>query len=222
MQAPGLYPETDPRKALRWQRWPKGTALLATIPSGTARPAFATHLLAFARTAAGVDAVGSASLPLVDFVKPVVMAQYVNFTDVDVLPNMISGVITIKRASNEVNLDSYKIYWGTSATDILVPSSRRLQVSTFSIPTCTGSTCSDIQITAGSNSNEWMVSRSAYNNYESAFLTLLGPAQIQFTFLSTETCCDKIRFPDHSPIRWLHSSQFNHLAGRRALRGMVL
>ena len=178
----------------------KEGALVATIPSGTAIPAFATHLLAFARTASGVDAVGSASLPLVDFVKPVVTAQSVQFIDVDLLPNMISGVITIQRATNEVNLDSYKIYWGTSATDILVPSSRRLQVSTFSIPTCTGSTCSDIQITAGSNSNEWIVSRSAYNNYESAFLTLAGPAQIQFTFLSTETCCDKIRFPDQSPI----------------------
>ena len=172
-----------------------GADVPVTIPS-TSIPSGATHLLVFARSAAGLDSVNSIGTELVDVVKPSLTAELVSFTDTDPYPNIIQGVITIKRAQNEHDINFYKIYWGSSATTIVTSGARRLATVQ---PSCTGVACGDIVITEGSL-NEWTVSRENYGNYEQAFITLTGPAEIHFNFVSTETCCDKLYFPNHSPI----------------------
>ena len=177
-----------------------GSSVVATIPVGTNIPSSASHLLVFARAAGGFDSFNSLGIEIVDLVKPVVTAQYMNFSDTDPAPNMIQGILTIARAQDESNLNFYKIYWGSSATEIL-NGTRRLQNALSAGPTCSGITCTAITITAGTNANEWVVSRGSYNNNEQAFITLIGPAEVQFTMLSTETCCDKLTFPSlSSPI----------------------
>ena len=52
------------------------------------------------------------------------------------------------------------------------------------------------------SANTWTVSRGSYSNYEEAFITLTGPAEVRFTELSTESCCDKLYFPEFvsSPV----------------------
>ena len=181
-----------------------GSTVVATIPAGTSIPFGASHLLVFARAAGGLDSVSSVGVEIVDVVTPSDTAQYMNFSDTDPSPNMIQGILTIGRAVDESNINFYKIYWGSSATEILNGTSgtRRLQISASSSgPTCSGASCSEIIITAGANSNQWVVSRGAYGNNERAFITLTGPAEVEFTMLSTETCCDKLTFPSlSSPI----------------------
>ena len=135
------------------------------VPAGTSIPFGASHLLVFARAAGGLDSVSSVGVEIVDVVTPSDTAQYMNFSDTDPSPNMIQGILTIGRAVDESNINFYKIYWGSSATEILNGTSgtRRLQISASSSgPTCSGASCSEIIITAGANSNQWVVSRGAW------------------------------------------------------------
>ena len=178
-----------------------GSTVAATIP-GTAIPVGATYLVAFARAAGGLDSVFSIGTDLVDLVKPSVTAGTLHFSDADPSYNMIQGVLTIGRAQDETNLNFYKVYWGSSETQIVDSTTRRLQASGLGlVPSCSGVTCPQIAIDAGTNANEWIVSRGTYGNNEQAFITLTGPAEVEFTMLSTETCCDKLFFPNPtSPV----------------------
>ncbi|CAJ1364916.1 unnamed protein product [Effrenium voratum] len=170
-----------------------GADVEVSIPAGTAVPGGATHLLAFAQASSGFDSLLSTSTALLDFVQPTVAAEAVSFNDVDPTPGVIQGVITIRRAQNEDRINAYKVYWGSSATDILNISNSTARRLSTSRPSCTGLSCSDIQITGSGNS--WVVSRGSYDNHESADIILTGPAEIMFLELNTETCCDKLYFP---------------------------
>ena len=177
-----------------------GSTVVATIPASTGIPMRARYLLVFARTAGNIDSANSVGTEVVDFVKPSVTAGSLQFTDLDPSLNMIQGILTIARAQNEANLNFYKVYWGSTATQI-VDATRRLQ-STLSLePSCTGVTCPSIEITMTS-ANTWTVSRGSYSNNEQAFIALTGPAEVRFTQLSTEFCCDKLYFPSFvsSPV----------------------
>ena len=154
----------------------------------------------FARTVGNIDSAQFLGTEVVDLVKPSVTAGSLQFTDLDPSLNMIQGILTIARAQNEANLNFYKVYWGSTATQI-VNATRRLQSTSSLEPSCIGVTCSSIEITMTS-ANTWTVSRGSYSNYEEAFITLTGPAEVRFTELSTESCCDKLYFPEFvsSPV----------------------
>ncbi|CAE7674983.1 Thermitase [Symbiodinium pilosum] len=103
-------------------------------------------------------------------------------------------MLLIKRAVSEQEVNFYNVYWGSSATEILNLTSRSVSSLSDTRPTCSGPSCSSIQITEGSG--EWTVSRSSYSDNEEASITLLGPAEIRFTYLHTERCCDKLQLLD--------------------------
>ena len=169
-----------------------GSDLTRTIPAGTMVPIGATHLLAFAQALTGHDSTAWISIEIPDLIRPTGTAQALNFTDVNPAANTIAGILVIKRAVSEQEVNFYNVYWGSSATEILNVTSRSVGTLSDTRPTCSGSTCSNIDITAGTWASEWIVSRSAYSNHELAALTLLGPAEVRFTYLHTERCCDKL------------------------------
>ena len=177
-----------------------GSTVVATIPASTQIPESARYFLVFARTVGNIDSAQFLGTEVLDLVKPSVTAGSLQFTDLDPSLNMIQGILTIARAQNEANLNFYKVYWGSTATQI-VNATRRLQSTSSLEPSCIGVTCSSIEITMTS-ANTWTVSRGIYSNYEEAFITLTGPAEVRFTELSTESCCDKLYFPEFvsSPV----------------------
>ena len=171
-----------------------GSDLTGAIPQGTMVPMGATHLLAFAQSLNGFDSISWISLEISDLIRPTGAAQSLNFTDVDPAPDSIAGMLLIKRAVSEQEVNFYNVYWGSSATEILNLTSRSVSSLSDTRPTCSGPSCSSIQITEGSG--EWTVSRSSYDDNEEASITLLGPAEIRFTYLHTERCCDKLQLLD--------------------------
>ena len=173
-----------------------GSDLTGTIPSDTMVPIGATHLLAFAQSLTGYDSTSWIAVALQDLIRPNGTAQALNFTDMNPAPNFIEGVLLIKRAVAEQEVNFYNVYWGSSATEIVNVTSRSVGSLSDTRPTCSGASCGEIVIAADGSSSQWSVTRTAYSNYESASITLVGPAEVRFTYLHTERCCDKIQLLD--------------------------
>lgn len=96
---------------------PKGPAVLAhALPLDTPLPPTARHLLVLGGNADGIALpVNGRAIALVDRAVPLNVPVSVAFTDQDTDPGEISGAVTMQRAIDESDVDSYAVYFGTAA-----------------------------------------------------------------------------------------------------------
>ncbi|NBW83061.1 hypothetical protein EBR21_15030, partial [bacterium] len=92
-----------------------GSDLAVSLPSGTDKPANATHLLVFTRNGDGKMATPT-SLKISDKGVPLNAAVGVSFKDTDINGNKIAGDILITKASDESDITEYEIYFGSDPT----------------------------------------------------------------------------------------------------------
>ncbi|MCB1160270.1 MAG: hypothetical protein KDK45_22395, partial [Leptospiraceae bacterium] len=84
--------------------------------ASTAIPAMATHLLAFTKNGTVQMSTG-VSTAISDLISPPTLtASSLNFSDSDVSVGKIGGILTIGKASDESNITSYALYWGTNSS----------------------------------------------------------------------------------------------------------
>ena len=92
-----------------------GSNLTHTFPADTAVPVGATHLLVFTANADGEMGTG-VNTAIVDLGVPVNAAVSVAFTDTDLDGGQIGGDVGITKATDESDVTSYLLYWGSNPT----------------------------------------------------------------------------------------------------------
>jgi len=107
--------ELDGKKAELGQARPTGFDTEVQLPSNTAVPEAATHLLVFSRNQFG-EYPSPGSVVIRDAVLPKGKPGSITFEDEDGEKGEVSGVVRITRAEDEEKLDDYSLHWGRSAT----------------------------------------------------------------------------------------------------------
>ena len=161
-----------------------GTNLTVTLDE-TALPSNATHLLAFAASSQG-ESLSPASTLMMDYHPATSAPQDLNFTDVDESAGFVSGIAYGARASDESTIEEYKLYFsgGQAGPKISFIASAPANSATAR-PSCTGQTCSQINITEVLGS--YQVSRgTSYGDNEYASIAITGPGRVRFTLFNTE------------------------------------
>jgi subtilisin family serine protease len=166
------------------------------IPSGM------THILAFSKSSSGESE--SYAECLVTDLSVVGAPGGIEFEDEDDQQGIVSGTITIQRASSgESQILAYLIYWGQDAACTKLADYQgigALAPPQLTNPTCSNlrsdPTCSDIEISAVGTSS-WAISRgmSQYRNSEQARIDLQGPGTLTFDRFDTERGYDYIELP---------------------------
>jgi len=97
-----------------------GSDLTYVLPANTARPSSALYFLVFTYNSYGEMDNGS-SLYITDFGIPTNAPQAVAFTDTKGGPS-IKGDVIVTRAANEIDVDSYNLYWSSDGSSKLAGS----------------------------------------------------------------------------------------------------
>ncbi|MCP5502289.1 MAG: hypothetical protein H7A25_20505 [Leptospiraceae bacterium] len=96
-----------------------GSDIKVTISGNLPIPEGSQYLMVVSKNTAGEMSTGPSVL-INDYVKPPtapsLTAASISFTDTDNTQNAIAGQVSITKASDESNIDSYVLYWGNSAT----------------------------------------------------------------------------------------------------------
>ncbi|MCJ8344394.1 hypothetical protein MJH12_02555, partial [bacterium] len=88
-----------------------------TFLENTPLPNNASHIIVHSLNATGESLV-STSIVIIDAIVPTLLAQQISFNNLESHPQKISGTFVITKASDESNLDSYSLYFGSSASSL--------------------------------------------------------------------------------------------------------
>jgi hypothetical protein len=89
------------------------------ISQGTTPSAGATHILVFSQTTAGQEVAGCAYTEVTDYSPPGTGPGALYFTDTDMAPGVIGGVMTITQAQDQDDIDEYAVFWGSDPYTLL-------------------------------------------------------------------------------------------------------
>ena len=92
-----------------------GSNVVFSLPTVTFKPAAATHILAFTRNH-DLEMERGVSTLIFDKVAPTNAASAISFTDTDATTGILSGIASLTKASNEIDVTHYVLYWGSSPT----------------------------------------------------------------------------------------------------------
>ncbi|CAE7540363.1 unnamed protein product, partial [Symbiodinium sp. CCMP2456] len=165
------------------------TNLTVTMATGTSLPVNASYLLVFASSASGESST-PASVAVFDYEPAQDAATSITFVDVDAGEGLVAGTLFIGRASDESSVDFYNVYFslGSQKLDLIgsVPAP-----TLAARPSCSGASCSEIDIRSVAGGIAYEVSRgTSYGNNEVASIAVTGPGMVKFTFFTTEAGYD--------------------------------
>jgi hypothetical protein len=167
------------------------TNFTVVVPANTRIPAEATQLLAFVADSMG-ESLFSKNLTLFDFAPPTAAAQAVVFQDTEPARDIIGGTVTVTGAVDDPSITQYNVYWSRGAAG---PTLGLLgfagAVGAITRPHCEGTSCGSISISVVAG-HSWEISRgtAGYGHNEQASISIQGPAEVSFTFFSTEANYD--------------------------------
>ena len=92
-----------------------GSNVLFSLPTVTFKPTAATHILAFTRNH-DLEMERGVSTQILDKAAPTNAASAISFTDTDATTGRLSGIAFLTKASNEIDVTHYALYWGSGPT----------------------------------------------------------------------------------------------------------